>query len=226
MTDANPDELGRRAALEAAQDQALSLFAAIESGGLIAPGRNERDIEADIHALAAHRFGVGKHWHKRIVRAGANTVTTAYDDPPLRRIEADDTVYVDLGPVFEDWEADVGRTYVLGANTEKRRLVGDLTAVFARVGAHYRALPDITGAQLYAFARQAADDAGWEFGGTIAGHTVSEFSHAWKDVNRISPKNPAPMRGWDEKGRVKHWILEIHLVDRARTFGGFFEQLL
>jgi len=30
----------------------------------------------------------------------------------------------------------------------------------------------------------------------------------------------------DHLGRDLLWILEIHLVDRARTFGGFYERLL
>jgi hypothetical protein len=25
---------------------------------------------------------------------------------------------------------------------------------------------------------------------------------------------------------MKYWIIEVHLVDRARTFGGFYERLL
>ena len=58
--------------------------------------------------------GVEKHWHKRIVRSGPNSITIAGDNPPDRAIEADDIVYVDLGPVFEAWEADIGKSYVLG----------------------------------------------------------------------------------------------------------------
>ena len=34
------------------------------------------------------------------------------------------------------------------------------------------------------------------------------------------------MRRHDKSGRQCHWILEIHLVDAAREFGGFYEQLL
>lgn len=63
-----------------------------------------------------------KHWHKRIIRAGANTLATAGDNQPERVIEADDLVFVNLGPVFEEWEADVRRTYVLGDDPEKQRL--------------------------------------------------------------------------------------------------------
>ena len=30
----------------------------------------------------------------------------------------------------------------------------------------------------------------------------------------------------DANGRVRHWILEIHLVSPDGTFGGFYERLL
>jgi hypothetical protein len=148
----------------------------------------------------------------------------------IRTIESDDTVYLDLGPVFEAWEADIGRTYALGQNEEKKRLVADLERVFECTQKHYYASPNITGAELYAFAQACADEAGWAFGGVIAGHVIGEFSHStWpgeKDLKRIGPRNPLPMRRPDHLGRDFHWILEIHLVDHARTFGGFYERLL
>jgi Xaa-Pro aminopeptidase len=220
----------RRNALVAAEKQAEALLAEIEAAGLVAPGRSEREVEDDIGALARARFGIERHWHRRIVRAGSNTLTTANEYPPLRVIAPDDTVYVDLGPVFEEWEADIGRTYVLGGDPAKNKLVADLPRVFERVQSHYNDAAEITGAELYDFALAAADDAGWAFGGTIAGHIVGEFSHMTipgdRDLNRICPKNPTPMRGNDTLGREKHWILEIHLVDHARIFGGFYERLL
>jgi Xaa-Pro dipeptidase len=220
----------RRAQLEAAQAQALKLFDAIERDGLIRQGFSEREVEDRIGELAQREFGVRKHWHRRIVRAGANSITIAGDNPPVRTIEADDIVYVDLGPVFEAWEADIGKSYVLGGDPQKHRLVADLPRVFERVQAHYQSDPDITGAALYAFAQEAAADAGWRFGGKIAGHIVSEFAHALipgdRALNRIGPQNPKPMSDSDGKGRVRHWILEIHLVAPDGGFGGFFERLL
>jgi Xaa-Pro dipeptidase len=230
MTNGILDEPARRAALVAAEGRALALFDAIEVSGLIAVGRSEREIEQDIYELALSRFGVEKHWHKRIVRSGPNTLTIAGDNPPVRTIEPGDTVYLDLGPVFEDWEADIGRTYALGDDEEKIRLVGDLERVFVQAQRHFHVSPGITGAELYAFALRAADEAGWTFGGAIAGHVIGEFAHAWipgdKELTRISPRNPSRMCEPDGNGRPKHWILEIHLVDRARTFGGFYERLL
>src|SRR3984957_19428546 len=157
MTEDAMLDSGRRAALEAAEVKALAMFDAIEAAGLIAPGRTEGEVARDIFALAEAHFGVVQHWHRQIVRAGANTLTTAADYPDELTIAADDTVYVDLGPVFEEWEADIGRTYAVGADPEKHRLVADLPRVFGRVQAHYNASPDITRAELYAFAQAAAD---------------------------------------------------------------------
>ncbi len=31
------------------------------------------------------------------------------------------------------------------------------------------------------------------------------------------------MRSLDEEGQKRHWILEIHFVDRERQIGGFYE---
>jgi Xaa-Pro dipeptidase len=49
---------------------------------------------------------------------------------------------------------------------------------------------------------------------------VGEFPHARipgvKDLYRISPDNPSRMRDPDCVGQQKHWILEVHLVNRER----------
>ncbi len=104
----------RLAALIAAEQQADRLFTAIENNGLIRPGRTETDIDQDIYTLAEQSFGVRQHWHKRIVRAGPNTIRIFAENPPVHEIVENDTVFLDLGPVFDSWEADVGRTYVMG----------------------------------------------------------------------------------------------------------------
>jgi Xaa-Pro dipeptidase len=220
-----------RASLLAAEAKGMAMFDAIERAGFVAAGRSEIEISADTYKLAERDFGVKVHWHKRVVRAGTNTLCTFYDDPPVHVIGPDDIVYVDLGPVFEEWEADIGRSYALGNDPEKKRLVADLPRLFDIVKAHYEASSDITGAQLYRFAQETAETEGWLFGGTIAGHIVGEFPHAQRvpgdrDLHRIAPANPKPMRDPDANGHARHWILEIHLVDGARTFGGFYERLL
>lgn len=228
-------EAARRAGLVAAEERALALFDAIEAAGLIAPGKTEKELDAEIYELAKRDFGVEKHWHRRVVRAGPNTVCIFADDPPVHTITVEDIVYLDLGPVFEangePWEADIGRSYALGDDPLKKKLVADLARQFEKVKTHYEVSPDITGAALYAFAQKAAKEAGWEFGGAIAGHIVGEFPHHQlvpgdREQHRIAPGNPKRMRDPDANGNERHWILEIHLVDRARKFGGFNERLL
>ena len=123
-------EKDRRAQLEAAEAKAFALLDAIEQTGLIAPGKTEAELDAEIYTLAKRDFGVEKHWHRRVVRTGPNTLCTVYDNPPMRTIEPDDIVYLDLGPVFAEWEADVGRSYALGDDPDKRRLVADLSRTF------------------------------------------------------------------------------------------------
>jgi hypothetical protein len=47
--------------------------------------------------------------------------------------------------------------------------------------------------------------------------------------NRKGAEGPMqfePMRRRDANGQVCHWILEVHLVDRERQIGGFYEELL
>jgi len=64
----------RAARLLDAQARAAELFAAIEPRGIIVPGAREVGASDAIRDLAAEMFGVDRHWHKRIVRAGPNTL--------------------------------------------------------------------------------------------------------------------------------------------------------
>jgi len=217
------------AALRDAQNKAAQLFAEIEHG-LIRPGITESQLNRDIFSLAAEKFGVTTHWHKRVIRAGSNTLRPYSENPPDRVIEADDILFVDLGPVFAAWEADFGRTFVLGDDPVKHRLKNDLEPIFRAAKAAFQGDPGMDGDTLYGLACALAQQAGWAFGGRIAGHTVGEFPHETIAGDRITfyitRGNRLPLRRADATGRPYHWILEIHLVDHERQIGGFFEELL
>lgn len=146
------------------------------------------------------------------------------------RLFADAITFLDFGPIFEAWEADFGRTYVLGDDPAKIALRDALEPVWQRGRDYFHAHPDVTGAELYAHVVDLARQSGWEFGSSIAGHLVGEFPHekiaGHKTDSYIKPGSAGPMRRLDAAGRPCHWILEIHLVNRARGIGGFFEQLL
>ncbi len=224
------DESERVARLLEAQARAGELFAEVEARGLIAAGRRESEVSDAVRDLAAEMFGVRRFWHKRIVRSGPNTLQPYRENPPDRAIASDDIVFADFGPIFQDWEADFGRTYVLGDDPVKRRLRDDLPRVFAAGREVFRARADITGERLYAEVVRLAREAGWDFGGRHSGHLVGEFPHATIDgaetESYITPGSTGVMRRRDGAGRRCHWILEIHLVDRERGFGGFHEELL
>lgn len=232
MTIADTERLSK---LIAAEERALAMLAAIEAAGFVAPGRRESEVDADIAALAERDFGVTRHWHRRLVRAGPNTLCVFADNPDERTIGANDTVYLDLGPVFEvnsseAWEADIGQTYAVGSDAAHHALIAALPQVFEATRAHASANPDITGAALYALACEAAESRGYIFGGKIAGHTVGEFPHlTWpgeREHTRIYPDNPHKLSDPDHLGRKRFWIIETHLIAPDRSFGGFYERLL
>lgn len=214
-----------------AQNKAERLFAAVVEGGLIRPGMLESELSTAIHTLARSQFGVRRHWHKRIARTGPNALLGYHDEPPDRAIAADDVLYLDLGPVFGEWEADFGRSYALGSDPDKQRLVRDLALAFQRGKALYENTPDLTAGQLYDYVAGLAGDYGWTFVAPTAGHLVGHFPHEKQpsgDPKRLSirPGNSLKLREPDAQGNPRHWILEIHFGDEARQFGGFYEELL
>jgi Xaa-Pro dipeptidase len=224
------DEEVRVERLLDAQEKAAQLFVEIERRAMIRPGVGEQELSGDIHELAAEMFGVTRHWHRRIVRAGENTLQPFRERPPDRMIADDDIVYLDLGPIFEEWEADFGRTFVLSDDPYKKALRDALPRVWHAGRDYFDNHPDVTGAELFDFVVGATHAEGFEFGNSIAGHLVGEFPHkkiAGPGVEwYIMPGSDKPMRRNDPSGRLCHWILEIHLVDRGHGFGGFYEQLL
>jgi Xaa-Pro dipeptidase len=213
-----------------AQGKAHALFEEVEAQRLIRPGVAETEINESIYALAAQMYGISRYWHKRIVRAGRNTLAPYDENPPDLTVGEDDIVFLDLGPVFEEWEADFGRTFVMGQDPIKRKLCRDIEEGFAKGKKYFHEHPDITASELYEFATRLAEEAGWKYGGPIAGHLIGVFPHEKIAGDKISlyvhPENHLRMRTPDAAGRKRHWILEIHFVDRAMEIGGFYEELL
>ena len=223
-------EARRVSALREAEAKAVALFDEVIARGIVVPGASESQVSDAVRDLAEEMFGTRRYWHKRLVRAGVNTLEPFAADPPERVLAADDICYLDFGPIFAEWEADFGRTYVLGDDPAKLALRDALEPLWHEARERFDKHPDITGAQLYDWTVARAAASGWEFSAPIAGHLVGEFPH--KKISGtgvdsyITPGSDLPMRRLDPTGKQCHWILEVHLVDRARGIGGFFEQLL
>ena len=221
----------RKQHLLRAQKNAEELFRAIETNNLIAPLKSEKVLNDEVYELAFTLFGIRKYWHKRIVRAGKNTLLPYKENPPDLIIQPDDILFFDFGPVFEDWEADFGRTYVLGQDPQKIQLKNDIESAWYE-GKKYcdRHFSTLTVADFYTYISSLAEKYGWHFGNIHCGHLIGNFPHEKiqgdEERNYLHPNNHIKLSDPDVHGNPRDWILEIHFVNKERLFGGFYEQLL
>jgi len=109
-----------------AQTIAIELFNTVEKNNLIVAGKSEAQLALEVSDLALKKFGIANHWHKKIVRAGVNTLATYSENPADKIIQEDDILFLDFGPIVEGYEADLGRTYVMGNNATKLKLKNDV----------------------------------------------------------------------------------------------------
>ena len=214
-----------------AQYISVQFFKAIEKNNLIISGKSEEQLNSEVCDLALNRFGIEKHWHKKIVRSGKNTLAIYPDNPANRLINEDDILFIDLGPVVDGYEADIGRTYVLGLAPEKWRLKTDVEKAWYEIQKWYYSQESVKASTLFHYAATKAKEYGWEFGGQIAGHIVGKFPHeqpadpASLELD-IHPENHSDLSLPDADGNKRHWILELQFIDKQKEIGGYFEQLL
>jgi hypothetical protein len=217
--------------LTLAEQKTKQLFKVVEERGLIVAGKLESVLNEEIVKLAKEEFGMEKHWHKKIVRSGVNTLQSYSGNPPDRIIEQNDIVFLDFGPIYEGWEADVGRTYVLNNDALKVKLKNDVEAAWKEAKEWYDQQTQLTGAEFFSYLQALARKYGWEYGGEIGGHIIGRFPHEQPDLPNdlsldIHPNNHNSILLLDKNGNQRQWVLEIQFVDRAKGIGGFFEQML
>jgi Xaa-Pro aminopeptidase len=216
--------------LQEAEEKALVLFHEIEQQQIICAGKSESQVSEEILKLAKLKLDVEIFWHKRIVRAGKNTMFPYKEDPPDLIIQTDDILFLDLGPVFEEWEADFGKTYVIGDDPIKLKLKNDIETSFISLKNQIQDLPDVNAREVFYLASEEATKKGWEFGGEIAGHLIGKYPHEKLEKGNfkyyIHPDNQTVLKEISPKGKTKHWILELHFVDAEKQIGAFVEGLL
>ncbi len=214
-----------------AEKKALTLFKTIEDRCLISVGKTERELNIEVYKLAFELFGIKKFWHKRIVRSGKNTLLPYKENPPILTLQDDDIIFFDFGPVFDDWEADIGRTYVLGTNDKKLKLQHDVEQAWQEGKTYYeKHKGHLTGAEFYNYTKELAKKYGWTYGNEHCGHLVGNFPHekilGEDEINYIHPNNHNLMSDNDKLGNKRFWIYEIHFIDSTLEIGGFYEQLV
>lgn len=214
-----------------AQNVSLQFFNAIEENRLVSSGKTEQQLNREVCDLAFKEFGIADHWHKKIVRSGKNTLAIYPEDPPNRLIDKDDILFIDLGPIVKGYEADIGRTYVLGGDPKKLKIKRDVEKAWYEIQQWYQQHTSLKASVMFQYAVDKAKEYGWDFGGAIAGHIVGEFPHEQPLDRRsveldIHPDNHNDMFLLDAFGNKRHWILELQFVDKESEIGAYFEQLL
>jgi len=218
--------------LHIAEQKAEKLFDEIQQRAMIKAGLSEKELNLHIFDLAFELFGIKKYWHKRIVRSGENTLLPYAENPRDLILQEDDILFFDFGPVFDEWEADFGRTYVLGNHPAKQKLSNDVAIAWAEGKAFYEANKNsnLTGADFYQYTKALATKYGWEYGNEHCGHLIGNFPHEQivgeEIIHYLHPENNTLMSALDKNGNERFWIYEIHFIDKTLAIGGFYEQLL
>ena len=209
----------------------VEIFKAVKEANLIIAGKSEAQLSAEVCKLALEKFGIENHWHKKIVRTGKNTLCIYPDNPPDEIIQEDDIVILDFGPIVDGYEADLGRTYVIGNNAEKLKIKADVEKAWYETQSWYKKQTSLRSSDLFQYVVEKAAEYGYTFGGAIAGHIVGEFPHEQpldpKSLELdVHPQNHNDMFLPDANGNKRHWILELLFIDKENQVGGYFEQLL
>jgi Xaa-Pro aminopeptidase len=182
------------------------------------PGMTEEEGRELAQQMLRER-GSAKIWHRPHVRFGKNTLLS-YGSPsePNVVLQEEDVFFLDLGPIFDGFEGDVGATFQVGSNPEHARIIRDGQAIFAEVKEKWRT-EKLTGEALYDFARQITEPLGWKLTLEEAnGHRLSDFPHAIYFKGGISELGFTPA--------AQKWVLEIQIRHPELPFGAFHEDLL
>jgi hypothetical protein len=185
--------------------------------------------EARLMALETFKnLGVTKHWHRPYVRFGPGTTLT-FNDPiqPDYKLQENDPIYLDLGPVWPantldvegtlEYEGDVGDSFVLGVNEEATKC--NCTARDLFVEARTQWIDGkLTGEAIYTFLKNRANDLGYDLVEHVDGHRMSDFPHQKYTKEKLSELSFRPTENL--------WILEVMIKHPTLPIGAFFEDLL
>ncbi len=176
------------------------------------------DVARRVARAVLDGLGLGRGWHRTLVRVGPNTTKT-FHEPSERDVvlRDDDIFFVDIGPLRGAYEGDAGDTFVVGDDAEMARISVDVREVWSRTRDEWLARPT-PGRALYEFALEMARGLGWELLLDLGGHRLSEFPHRAHFAGALADVEIAPAPGV--------WMLEIQLRHRTRPFGAFYEDLL
>jgi hypothetical protein len=140
-------------------------------------GISASQLNEEIYRIAEREQGITRYWHNRIFRAGANTLLPLNENPPDLPMAEGDIPFLDPGPVFEEREADFGRTFVIDSHPAKVKLRDDIGKALVETKKYFERHTGLTGRELGHHTLMQAEKYGWEYGCPIAGHFVGIVPH-------------------------------------------------
>ncbi len=157
-------------------------------------------------------------WHHIIVRCGSNTIKD-FTERSKRGVvlRENDIFFIDIGPIYGNFEGDAGDTFVLGNDPLHLKAQRDVRQIWDIVRDKWFT-ERITGVELYDFARVTTEKFGWTLNMGLSGHRLSDYPHSAHYVGSLAdiPFTPCP----------NLWVLEIAITNQEKTFGAFYEDLL
>jgi Xaa-Pro aminopeptidase len=185
-----------------------------EAFALVTPGLASDEARARVDAMLLARTGA-RPWHPTQLRVDAETMLPFGAKPTAPAVVREGSlVFIDMGPTVNGYEGDVATTRVVGGGDDPlARAAADLH----REMAGYWSVHRPSGRALYARAADRARELGYTLALTGAsGHRLADQPHEVR----------AKLRALDRCPRSCAWVLEIHLLDEARSRGAFHEDLL
>jgi Xaa-Pro aminopeptidase len=165
-----------------------------------------------------NKYQVEKNWHKVNIRFGENTLKTfSESSAPNTILQENDLFFIDLGPVWNNHEADVGATFFVGNNLQYKDISLKVKQIFEMTKSAWRE-KKLSGREIYQFAKKTTEDFGYELNFKMDGHRLSDFPHAvyFKGGLEEFDQHPIP----------DAWILEIQIKHPKLPFGAFYEDIL
>jgi hypothetical protein len=183
----------------------------------ITPGMSE-DKAKEIARATLSELGMRRGWHHIIVRCGSNTTKDFMErSEPEVVLRDHDIFFIDIGPVYGDFEGDAGDTFVFGGDPLHLKAKADVRAIWETVRAKWLH-EQITGTELYEFAKKKTEEFGWKLNMDLSGHRLSDYPH--------SAHYDGPMAEVGFRPNPNLWVLEIAIAHPDKTFGAFYEDLL
>lgn len=223
MTEPRPQPSPREAvgpaysieAIRAAQAKSWEALHAIAA--IVKPGMTEAQATARGQAILAE-MALAQNWHPLLIRFGRSTLKIFSDPAPGDTVLGQDDIwFIDMGPVLEGHEGDVGATFTTGSDPAKQACARDVKLLFDRIKAIWDG-GKVSGYDLYDAAQAEAAALGWVLNLDIAGHRVGDYPHSVHQGGKLGTFPQAPSPGL--------WILEMQIRHPTEPFGAFYEDLL